>query len=110
MYKCDAKDIKGFTVTKFDATGKWMCDIVFTDNARLPDGRHISNSAPGWQGTFGYKELKAYVKMQFGLQLPNAEDLVLVGRNGAGKVYTSRSNRYLGDDLLNNTYMFLGRK
>ena len=48
--------------------------------------------------------------MQFGLQLPNAEDLVLVGRNGAGKVYTARNNRYLGEDLLNNTYMFLGRK
>lgn len=109
MNKQIANEIKGFTVTKLNFSGKWMCDIVFNDFACKPNGAHVSSSAFGWKGNYNYTELKKCVFDIFGLELPNVADLVYLGRSRGGKVYTSSTNKYLGADLLNNTFRFLGK-
>lgn len=99
-------EVKGITVTKLD-NGKWMSDIIFSASTKAIDGRRVYSSAPGNRGEYNYKELRSYLREIYGIELPNQVDLIYVGKNGAGKVYTTPTNTYLGEDLLNNTYRFI---
>lgn len=101
-------DVKGFTVTKLESNGKWMSDIIFGPMTMDVDGRRVYSSAPGTDGKYNYKELKKYIFETYGIRLPNENELVYVGKSTGGKVYTTSYNNYLGSDLLNNTYRFIG--
>ncbi len=97
----------GYVLTKLKSNGRWVCDVVFLDSL-LEDGESHHCESVGAEEGLKYSELKEELKKEYGIYLPNIDELVLLGKNSGGEVYNAPPNIYWGEDVLNNTFKFLG--